>query len=364
VPLGSPVLVCFYRRDLFERLHREPPRTWGDYQRLVEFFGHPENLTTAAATDPHGDKPAANPLNKPSATWSAAIEPLAPLWAGKVFLARAASYAKHRDYFATLFDKETMTPRIDSEPFVRALEELVAAAKQESAAELNFTPDHAREAFLKGDCAMALGWPTAAGSHAAADTVVSNGSVVERTFEIGFVELPGSPDVFNPRDNKWQPREPDDNPHVPLLGVAGRLGSVTKGSKSADFAFQLLAWLSGDEWSSQVSPASPATTLFRRVHLSQPVRWVDRGISAAAAREYADVVAQSLGRSQWLLPPRIPGHEAYMAALDDAVRAAVENKKSPAAALATAVDRWREITNRLGVDSQRAAYSRSLGLER
>ena len=46
VPLGSPVLVCFYRPDVFEKLGRQPPKTWTDYQELVEFFaGHDKSKT-------------------------------------------------------------------------------------------------------------------------------------------------------------------------------------------------------------------------------------------------------------------------------------------------------------------------------
>ena len=57
------------------------------------------------------------------------VEPLARGWAGLVLLARAAAYAKERDNYTTLFDEKTLEPAIAGPPFVRALEELVAAAK-------------------------------------------------------------------------------------------------------------------------------------------------------------------------------------------------------------------------------------------
>ena len=60
------------------------------------------------------------------------LEPLAPGWAGNVLLARAAAYAKHRDYYSTLFDKDSLEPRIATEPFVRALTELVATRQTRS----------------------------------------------------------------------------------------------------------------------------------------------------------------------------------------------------------------------------------------
>jgi hypothetical protein len=148
-----------------------------------------------------------------------------------------------------------------------------------------------------------------------------------------------------------------------LLSISGRLGSVASESQSGQFAFQLLAWLSGNEWGVQVCSSSAATTLFRRSQLSQPGRWVEQDIPAPAAKQYAATIADSLSQSQWLVCPRIPGHTEYMAALDEAVRAAVEGTLKPADALAKAADRWHDITARLGVESQRTAYIRSLGLE-
>jgi hypothetical protein len=44
-----------------------------------------------------------------------------PFSAAWMFLARAASWAKHPNQSATLFHPETMKPRIDGPPFLRAL---------------------------------------------------------------------------------------------------------------------------------------------------------------------------------------------------------------------------------------------------
>ena len=234
------------------------------------------------------------------------------------------------------------------------------------------TPADARQAILAGDCALAITWPTAA----SVGVPPSGGDdrlkvELQRSAPaIAFAELPGAADVYNSKSKSWETnstggesRSPSAESRTPLLGISGRLGSVAGDSQSGRFAFQLLAWLSGKEWGAQVCPASPATTLFRRSQLSQPGRWVEPEIPAAVAKQYAGAVADSLSRSQWLECPRIPGHAEYMAALDEAVRATVEGKQTSAEALARAADRWREITARLGVESQRTAYIRSLGLE-
>ena len=58
---------------------------------------------------------------------------------------------------------------------------------------------------------------------------------------------------------------------------------------------------------------------------------------------------------------RIPGRDQYLLALDQAVADALAGQDARAA-LETAANRWREITTQLGLEKQRAAYRRSLGL--
>ena len=52
-----------------------------------------------------------------------------------------------------------------------------------------------------------------------------------------------------------------------------------------------------------------------------------------------------------------------MTALDEAVESALSKKEAPSEALERAAQVWREITARLGLEAQRRAYQRSLGLE-
>jgi multiple sugar transport system substrate-binding protein len=66
---------------------------------------------------------------------------------------------------------------------------------------------------------------------------------------------------------------------------------------------------------------------------------------------------------QWLGALCLPGRAEYLAALDPPVAAAVRGQKAPADALRKAAARWKQITERLGLDRQRTAYRRSLGLE-
>ena len=353
VPFGSPVFCCYYRPDLLEKLGRRPPRTWAEYQELAELL---EGRGERGEGQPTKNSPLPLGEGQGVRAWCGAIEPLAPGWAGLVLLARAAPYAKHRDNYSTLFNIETMEPLVAGPPFVQALEELVAATEFGPADPFRYTPSEARTAFWSGRCGMALSWPTAAEEW---EEIIGLGT---RSIPVGFCELPGSRRVFNLGSRVWDTR--DDDPRVPLLAIAGRLG-VVNNAKSAktDAAFQLLLWLSDSRMSSQISATSPATTLFRRSNLKSPSQWVENLVTPLAAVQYGDTTEAALNHEQWLGALRIPGRAEYLAVVDEAVAAAVRGEQSPLDALLQADKKWREITDRLGLDRQRAAYRHSLGLE-
>jgi multiple sugar transport system substrate-binding protein len=338
VPLGSPQLVLYYRADVLRQMSRQPPATWTDLEELLGLLAQRQSGGESAARTPGVPR-------------YLAVQPLAPGWAGQVLLARSAGYARHRGYYSALFDYRTMEPRIDQAPFVRALEELVRCASACPAESLALSPGAARELFLQGQSALALAWPHA-----------GDGRLRKQAIEVGYAELPGSREVFNFGDQIWEMRAGDDPGRIPLLGISGRLASVTRQSPRKRRAFHLLALLSGPQWSGDVASASPATTLFRQSHRADSRRWADRESSAEAARVYTDLAAETQSRKLCLMTLRIPGASRYMAVLDAAVREAVRGEKSPAAALAGAAQAWRQITGELQLEAQRQAYQQSLGL--
>lgn len=339
VPFGSPVLTVYYRADLLEELGRKPPKTWAQYQELSALLADRKNLGPLAPAE--------------GEPWSGTRAPLGPGWAGQMLLARAAAYVSHRSIESTLFSIDTMQPLVDGPPFVRALDELVADAALGSRDQLDHDPAAVRKAFWAGQCGLAITWPTAADKDLAEAAKI----------EVGFAELPGSPDVFNVGTGNWEKRRDDEESQVPLLAVAGRMGVVSTKAARPDVAYQLLFWLSTDRWGRQVCSATPATTLFRTSQLESPQFWVEKQASASAAAGYAAVVEQALSRPQRLVSPRLPGRADYLAALDTAVQKAVRGEKTSADALREAAARWREITNQHGLDAQRSAYWQSLGLD-
>lgn len=339
VPFGSPVLICYYRTDLLRHFNAEPPQTWSDYLRLAELFSDREKLSDLA---PPPDQP-----------WHGAVEPLGPGWAGLMFLARAASLAKHSDNYSTLFDIKTMRPLIDGPPFVRALEELVAAAALSEKAGLKHDPGSLRQEFWQGRCGMAITWPTAAAP------LGDNKSNISCT----PVELPGSRDVYNIDESQWTVRKKGEEVNVPLLATSGRLGAVSRQSPNQHAAVQLLAWLSGKEFNPPLAASSAFTTIYRKSQLRFPQQWVEKPMSLDSSLLYQETAQKAFTSRDWLFALRIPGRGQYIAALDEAVCQAVSAGKPPHNCLSIAAERWVEITAKKGKDRQLTAYRKSLGLE-
>jgi ABC-type glycerol-3-phosphate transport system substrate-binding protein len=137
---------------------------------------------------------------------------------------------------------------------------------------------------------------------------------------------------------------------------------VTTRCASPETAFRLLLWLSGQQSNRPVAALSPATTLFRQSDIRFPQTWTESEIPPATAAQYALLTQQTLSRGQWMFALRIPGRGEYLTALDEAVQQAMRGQQKPQDALRQVKTRWHEITSRLGVDRQREAYRRSLGL--
>ncbi|MCA9123841.1 MAG: extracellular solute-binding protein [Planctomycetaceae bacterium] len=340
VPLGSPQFMLLYRKDLFAKLEIEPPTTWEQYQVLAERLAEPSVGAEVGVQS--------------EAVWRGAVEPSAPMWAGTMFLARAAAYARHRNQYSALFDFNTMDPLIATPPFERALNEmtaLAAAQRQEPV-----SPDDALRKFLSGECAMAISWP-----HRTSENLSADSSIGEE--RIGIAELPGSSEVYNHGTGSWEQRADTESSHASLLAFDGRLGSVTKACRRKKHAFGMLFMISGTDLGSTISSASAHTALYRESHLRQAHAWVEPMLDGSAARQYGEVIQSALNRPIWIDAIRVPGRSAYLEALDKAIVSALDQTATATAALQSATSEWNKVTNSKGRDSQQRAYMRSLGLE-
>jgi multiple sugar transport system substrate-binding protein len=335
-PLGSPQLLLAYRSDIFDKAQISPPETWTQYQRAIEKLSDPD--VTGDLTPAKGQ------------SWLASIEPLADGWAGQLLLARAASYAMHRDQVSPLFRFESLAPLIDQPPYRRALEELVSAANKAGFASERLAPHAALRELRAGRCAMALTWPSA-------ELIGSTNQAADATIQ--FAVLPGASEAYRFATKSWEKRGEDDNIHIPLLAISGRMAAISAASAEPRRAESFVLWLAGSDVSQQIAPHSLSTTLFRQSQLPNSSRWTG-GLPAEGSRQYAEVLGQTLSLPRSFPGLTLPGRGKYLAALDQAVQQALEGR--PAGEVLTeAAKKWSEISAELGIDNQKRANARSLG---
>jgi hypothetical protein len=154
---------------------------------------------------------------------------------------------------------------------------------------------------------------------------------------------------------------PAQTSHVPVLGYSDRVAAVTTASRNAASAFQLLAWLASAEISSQLASAGERV-LSARSSLVESARWYDPALTSSERAKLAESLNAIMSAQQCLLVPRIPGVDEYLAALNEAVTAAVTDEATPQAALQQAAERWQQITEAHGRDSQQDAYLKHAGI--
>jgi ABC-type glycerol-3-phosphate transport system substrate-binding protein len=326
VSLGSPQLALFFDVEAFQEQGLTPPKTWVEYQQAIDKLPSDESTARAA-------------------------EPLGPGWAALMFVARAASYAREPNQYSCLFDMQTMQPRIALPPFVRALDELRSAAAKMPVDTVRMSPGDVMDLFVKRQIAMAISWPSAARAEPAE---------APSGWKPGVAMLPGATEYYDSVKNEWVARGQGEA-HVPVLGLAGRCVGLTRQTRNLDRALDFVTWLSAAEQGPRVTSRSTETTIFRFSQKSQVDAWVGRSL-VPIERDYFEVILQNQSSPLSLTAVRIPGQHQYMQVLDEAIRSAITSRESSLAVLAGVVEKWQQITDRLGRSGQTAAYQQSLGI--
>ena len=210
-------------------------------------------------------------------------------------LTRTIGYVNLTSRRAILFDPETMQPRISSPPFVRALEQMI-----------------------KGQAS--------------------------------------TDEVYNDSLGIWEPKEVPTTPV--MLGFSGRVMSVTRATRNAASAFNLLEWLASGQVATQLSQRSKATVWFRASQISEATEWTaGQGISHGAAQ----AITRQLSAENCFLLPRVPGIDNYLQALSAEVERALGGELTAEEALESAAQQWETITTQQNRDHQAAAYRKHLG---
>jgi multiple sugar transport system substrate-binding protein len=294
-------LIFYYRKDIFEEMGLTPPATW------EEFIETAQAITDAKAPEVYG-----------AAFWRQDFN-------GFDF------YQQYRSRGGTLFDSENMRALINGDIGVETLTSMVAQLGPAHPDSVNWTPVPVLNAWASGSIAMCFWWPPfgrwseglAEGEDALA--FVPRSTVVGKA---GYAVMPGG--------------------HGQMTG--GFLLSVSSDSANKEAAYLLAQWLS--------SPAISIERVKSPAYLRDPYRlshYEDESYKALwpNADEYLQALKDAA--SVAVIEPVFPGAQDYSLSIDRACTAAFAGM-DPKAALDTAAAEWDAITDRLGVDGQRAAY--------
>jgi multiple sugar transport system substrate-binding protein len=92
--------------------------------------------------------------------------------------------------------------------------------------------------------------------------------------------------------------------------------------------------------------------------------WLAAGFTEDSAKNYLGAIQDSLNSPNMVLDLRIPSNQQYeQVVLDDVLARFVAGEMSSADAAKEISDRWEELTNQFGRDTQKAAYVASLGIK-
>lgn len=269
------------------------------------------------------------------------------------FFSRASAYAKHPDDPAFFFDPETMTPKINSPAFVRALQDMIDAIPFAPPDQVNADLLKTLGDFLAGTGSMAHWW-----ADIGANVYTSDQSIVQN--KVGYSILPGSPDVYNYGTGEWDAVE--GNNFAPYLAFLGWGLYVTKAGEDrgvSEAAWDLVKHLTSRDITLWMNIYPSGMNPSRLSHFNAE-DWTIAGYPIEDAESYLNSIADSYNHPNRIVDLRIPGQGEYWIALEDEYTRAIAGEISAQDALDAAAVKWDEITDRLGRETQQALYAGSL----
>ena len=348
VPLSSPVLVCYYRKDLLEQAGLSPPQTWDEYRKLLDKID----------------------------SWApgmTVVEPWSEQFRTTMFLARAVSYAQPRGQVSLFFDIRTGEPLIDGPGFLRALEEAQQAVEKMPAETRNHSPLDCRRQVLSGKAALAIAFETGAENPVlpfppdggSTDGTGKPGNIGQRpeSMQIGFCRLPGSREAYSRSTNSWvMPRGETVN-RTTLTAFSGLCAGVSAGQTpdGRNAGWNLLRTLViPQNIESAIPPA--ARSFCREGDVNFATGWVGEDLAPAEKQLYFFVVAESLRDRQLIAELAVVGRLQFRRALTDGLGSVLSGESSPAETLESVARKWRAISGEIGVRRVLNSYRNSLNL--
>jgi multiple sugar transport system substrate-binding protein len=282
-------------------------------------------------------------------------------WGGFGFYfleSRATAYAKYPGDPAWLFDADTMKPRINNPAWVRAIQDVLDVLPDQPPDQINADPGTtAFQQFLAGTGSM-LSWWGDVGSNAK----TSDSSVIGDV--VGFSILPGSDDVWNHKEGKWE--TPADGPNfAPNMAYIGWgvyvMARVDSDSKKQKAAWSAAAHLGGKDISLWCAAYPSGFQPYRNSHFHIP-EWVEAGYDGGFIEDYLNSEADSYNHPNAAIEPRIPGIFQYYSVAEDELAKIYAGQYSAQEGADRIAAAWEKITDQIGRDSQVKLYKASLGM--
>ncbi len=321
IPISCPVLVCYYRKDLLDKAGLTPPETWSEYQTLLDTL----------------------PNWAPGLT---AVEPWGEDFRASLFLARAASVAKHAEQFSFCHSLRTGESLIDNPGFVESLKQAKAAIAKLPEAVKTYTPADCRREILTGRAALAIAY----------ETRIGQDSKREENLEIGICQLPGSQRVYNTAIQEWVEYEADTVHRVTFTGFTGWAIGVTSGldSTANSASWEFARYMTIDQLPTSYPPAM--LSICRGSQTAQPSRWTGASFTTTESEQYAAIVREALRNPQLVMEFPVIGGSKFRAELTKGLTKALTQPGEEAEILKSVASEWGKIRKELGQENVANSY--------
>ena len=342
--------MAYYRKDLLEQAKVAPPATWDEYLAIAKRF-HGQDLNGDGQPD-YGS--CINAIDRPTQS----------KFAAEYFWSIASSFLQTQGTAqGVFFDPKTMKPLFHNQAFTKTLEIAKQARDYGYPASSSAT---ANQLFIAGRCALAIEW----GDIGTLSIDLANSKVIDK---VGATITPGTAQVLDRQTGKLLtcdqflcPYAIEGVNHAPYAASGGWAGFVHAQSKMQvkDAAYAFLSFMSQPAQANvDVTNGSTGFNPYRLSQFKNQEAWIKVGMSPEAASKYLGGISVSLNSPNMVLDLRIPQNYRYQTeVLGAVITNFLEDKITSAEAMEQLDQKWEQITNQVGRESQHRAYLKSLGL--
>jgi multiple sugar transport system substrate-binding protein len=351
VPLDGDLQMVYYRKDLLQRDGIKPPATWDDYLAIAQRYD---------GKDLNGD-------GRPD--YGSCIAKKRAAQSYWMFWSIAGSFLQSKGTSqGSFFDTNTMNPLVKNAAFAKALQTYKATTAYGPPGEINDDVGDSRALFTSGRCALSIDW----GDIGTLAIDPKTSKVIDK---VGSVILPGSRQVLDRQTGQLVNCNPQTCPyaidgvnHAPYAAYGGWSGEINAAAdpKVKDAAFAFLSYMSAPTQSDvDVTLGKTGFNPYRTSQFQNLDLWIKAGMSKTAAENYLGAIRDSLQSPNMILDMRVPKTAQYQGVvLDTALSQYLAGEINANQAIQQLYSGWNKITNQVGRDKQRAAYTASLSIKR